>query len=302
MLVLHGPTASGKTGLAIRLALHYGTHILSADSRQFYREMNIGTARPTAEELAAAPHHFVGHLGVHEHWTAGDFERAVLTKLEDLFAEHEIVILTGGSGLFLRAVTHGLDEFISIPQATKDTLRREFETHGLSPLLEELRRHDPDYYDRVDRQNPARILRALEVIRVSARPYSSFRKDRPKARAFNILQLAIERPRELLYERIDRRVDKMLTDGLEAEARTLYPLRNLPALQTVGYREFFSYFDAAIDYDEAVRLVKRNSRRYAKRQLTWLRRVPELKMVDPENLSEIIEVIDRYRMKKDRRE
>lgn len=295
LLVLHGPTACGKTSFAIRLAQHFGTHILSADSRQFYREMSIGTAKPTAEELAAAPHHFVGHLNVREHWSAGDYERAVLHKLEELFQKHELVILTGGSGLFIRAVTQGLDEFVPIEPAVREQLREQFEQDGLAPLLDELAQTDPDYYEQVDRQNPARVMRALEVIRSSGRAYSSFRRQTPKPRPFDVLELALQRSRELLYQRIDRRVDLMLAAGLEEEARSLYPLRELPSLQTVGYQEFFRYFDGTIDYPEAVRLIKRNSRRYAKRQFTWLRRIPDLLWVDPDDPEAAIARIEQYR-------
>ena len=285
LIVIGGPTASGKTGVAIELARRFGAPIVSADSRQFYREMTIGTAKPTAAELAAAPHHFTGHLSVETPYSVGDYERAALPLLERLFEKNEYVILTGGSGLFINAVTRGLDHFPEVPAAVKQQLRKEFTERGLQPLLLELERNDPDYYALVDRQNPARVLRALEVIRASGEPFSKFRTQQPKERPFRPIYLAMEHEREVLYDRINRRVNLMLESGLVEEARALYPLRHLRSLQTVGYQELFAYFAGETDLATAVELIQRNSRRYAKRQMTWLRRDGFWTWFAPENLA-----------------
>ena len=245
---------------------------MSADSRQFYREMNIGTAKPSAAELAVAEHHLVGQLSVQTPYSVGDYEREVLPLLEHLFRSNDYVILTGGSGLFINAVCWGLDSFPEVPSDVKQQLRDEYAAHGLASLLAELARTDPEYFAEVDRQNPARVLRALEVVRASGEPFSKFRTRTPHPRPFRPIYLALQRERAVLYERIDRRVDVMLENGLLEEARSLYPLQHLRSLQTVGYQELFDYFAGTTDLATAVALIKRNSRRYAKRQLTWLRR------------------------------
>jgi len=283
LLVVGGPTAAGKTAWAIRLARHYGTAILSADSRQCYRALRIGTARPTADELAQAPHHFVGHLGLEADYSVGDFEREALARLEELFREHNVVVLTGGSGLYLKALCEGLDAFPEVPLAVREAVQRRYEEGGLSALQEQLQRVDPAYYAEVDRQNPARLLRALAVWEATGRPFSSFRRQQPAPRPFSPIYLQLSWPRARLYRRIDERVDRMLAAGLVDEARALYPYRGHTSLQTVGYQELFEHFEGKITLEEAVRLIKRNSRRYAKRQLTWMRRDHHWKHLGPDD-------------------
>lgn len=272
LLVIGGATATGKTALAIRLARHFGTEILSADSRQLYREMSIGTAKPTEEELAAAPHHFIHHISIEEPYSVGDYEREALALLEKLFQEHEVVILCGGSGLYIKAVCEGLDVFPEVPPEVRQEVESWYAAEGIGPLQEELRKVDPEYYEEVDRQNPHRLIRALALHRASGKRMSELRQGQAKARFYQPHYFQLTMEREELYERINRRVDRMLEAGLVEEARALYPRKHLPALQTVGYQELFDYFDGKHDLEEAVRLIKRNSRRYAKRQLTWFRR------------------------------
>lgn len=272
LIVIAGPTAVGKTTRSIYLARQVDTHILSADSRQFYREMNIGTAKPTAEELKAVPHHFINSHSIHEYYSAGQFASDALELLKVLFREHPVVIVTGGSGLYLHALTEGLDPMPEIAATTRANLQETFEKEGLEVLLAELKEKDPVHYARIDRQNAARVIRALEVIRTAGQPFSELRKSMGTKRPFAIHKMALDLPRETLYARINQRVDEMLQNGLVAEARQLHPMRGLNALETVGYKELFDHFEGKYDLAEAIRLVKRNSRRYAKRQLTWLRR------------------------------
>lgn len=270
LIVLGGATATGKTALAIRLAQQLGTEILSADSRQFYREMSIGTAKPSAAELSAAPHHFIDILSVAEDYSVGDFERDALGLLEKIFQEKEVAILVGGSGLYLRAVCEGLDKFPDISVETKMAVESGEKNGGLPWLQQELSKRDPVQYSKIDRQNPARLRRALEVCIETNLPYSSFlqQNERP-ARPFQPIYILLDLPRPSLYQRIDARVDAMIADGLEAEARSLLPFRHRPPLKTVGYEELFEYFDGNISLDEAIDKIKQHSRNYAKRQVTW---------------------------------
>ncbi len=272
LLVIGGPTASGKTALAIQLAQYFDSEILSADSRQFYREMKIGTAKPSAEELAQAPHHFVNSLSITQNYSVGDYEREALTLLDKLYQKHGILILTGGAGLFVNALCRGLDEFPEVPTAIKEQVELDFQEKGLAFLQHELQNQDPDYYAQVDIQNPHRLMRALAVIRASGQAFSTFRNQAMEPRFFTPIHVWINWERELLYKRINQRVDLMLAQGLEQEALSLYPQKHLTALQTVGYQEFFDHFDGKISREEAIELIKRNSRRYAKRQGTWMRR------------------------------
>ena len=281
LLVITGPTAVGKTALCVQLAQQLGTEIVSADSRQFFRELTIGTAKPTAAEMSGVPHHFIDSHSIAEDYNAGRFEQDALMVLHDLFQRHSVVILTGGSGLYLQAVTEGLDELPAVAPEVRAGLRAELEAHGLEPLVAELARLDPLAHGRIDRQNPQRVLRALEICRATGQPFSSFHGAKTGARSFRVVKIALTREREELYQRIDQRMDQMLAQGLEAEARALYPHRHHNALQTVGYQELFAYFEGQYDYAEAVRLLKRNSRRYAKRQLTWLRRDPDYRWLTP---------------------
>lgn len=281
LLVIVGPTGSGKTDLSIRLARHYGAPILSTDSRQFYRGMAIGTAQPDPDQLQAAEHHFIASHDLNEDLNCGSYEMQALSCLEKLFAEHDWVIAVGGSGLYVRALCEGMDDLPQADPELREALSRRLETEGVDALAAELRELDPAYYATVDRRNPARVMRALEVCLQTGRPYSEQRTGQRRPRPFGIVKVGVDLPRAELYARIDRRVDRMVADGLEAEARALYPYRTLNALQTVGYREFFDYFDGRTSYEEAVSLIKRNSRRYAKRQLTWFRRDPEIRWFGP---------------------
>ena len=281
LLVIVGPTGSGKTDLSIRLARHYGAPILSTDSRQFYRGMAIGTAQPDPDQLQAAEHHFIASHDLNEDLNCGSYEMQALSCLEKLFAKHDWVIAVGGSGLYVRALCEGMDDLPQADPELREALSRRLETEGVDALAAELRTLDPAYYATVDRRNPARVMRALEVCLQTGRPYSEQRTGQRRPRPFGIVKVGVDLPRAELYARIDRRVDRMVADGLEAEARALYPYRTLNALQTVGYREFFDYFDGRTSYEEAVSLIKRNSRRYAKRQLTWFRRDPEIRWFGP---------------------
>ncbi len=272
LIVVGGPTASGKTTLAIQLAQHFGAPILSADSRQFYKEMRIGTARPSSEELQQVPHLFVADRSVKKPLSAGAFAREALAYLEVHYQQHNYAIVVGGSGLFLRALTEGLDHFPTIPEDIRVEVAELYRSTGLTGLQEAVRTADPDYFALVDRQNPARLMRALEVCRSGEHTYTYYRQQKVPDRFFVPIYLQPNWPRELLYERINHRVDLMVEAGLEEEARELQPLCDLPALQTVGYQEWFSYFLGKHDRETAVELTRRNSRRYAKRQLTWLRR------------------------------
>lgn len=284
LIVIVGATGSGKTDLSIRLARRYGCPILSTDSRQFYRGIPVGTAQPTAEELQLAEHHFIACNDLQDCLNCGSYETAALKRLEELFRRHDTVIAVGGSGLYVQALCEGLDD---LPRAD-ETLRRQLSdrlrTEGVAALAEELRRLDPVYYEQVDRCNPARVLRAVEVCLQSGRPYSELRTGAKSRRDFEIVKIGVDLPREVLYDRINRRVDRMMADGLEAEARSVYPLRHLQSLQTVGYKELFDWFDGAISREEAVELIKRNTRRYAKRQLTWFRRDPAIRWFAPDDL------------------
>lgn len=287
LIVLCGPTASGKTNLSIELAQRLHTHILSCDGRQFYREMNIGTAKPTLEERAAAPHHFVDNLSIQDNYSVGDFERDVLKFAQTFFDTHEQLIMVGGSGLYIKAVCEGLD---NLPQATPELraqLKTRLDTEGLPALQKELQNVDPTLFARIDIQNPQRVIRGLEVFHTTGTPLSSYQKAQKITRPFSILKIGLDWPRETLYQRINQRVDLMLEAGLEAEARALFPQRHLNALQTVGYQEFFSYFEGLISREEAIRLIKRNSRRYAKRQMTWFRKDSDIRWFAPQNVEEI---------------
>ncbi|WP_045687271.1 tRNA (adenosine(37)-N6)-dimethylallyltransferase MiaA [Hymenobacter sp. AT01-02] len=285
LLVVTGPTAVGKTDLCVRLAQHLHTEVVSADSRQFFRELTIGTAKPTLAEMQGVPHHFIDSHSIREEYNAGRFEQDALALLAELFQRHQVVLLTGGSGLYLQAVTEGFDDLPAAPPAVREQLQQELMAQGLHVLSQELERLDPVTYARIDRQNPQRVLRALEITRATGQPFSSFHGTRKTTeRPFRIVKIALTREREELYQRIDQRMDQMLAAGLEDEARRLYPFRHHNALQTVGYQELFSYFEGQYDYNEAVRLLKRNSRRYAKRQLTWLRRDPAYQWFHPDEV------------------
>ena len=292
LIVIGGATATGKTALAIALAQHFQTEIISADSRQFYREMSIGTAKPSTEELQAAPHHFSDSLSVTEDFSVGDFERAALEKLDHIFREKKVAVMAGGSGLFLQAVCEGLDDFPEVSADIKKRVSDEFSERGLEWLQQEIQKNDPTYFAAVDQQNPARLRRALEVFYASGLPYSTFLGKKNVVRSFTPIYILLDVPRDELYARIDARVDAMIAAGLENEVRNLLPFRHLSALRTVGYDELFDYFDGKLTYAEAVDKIKQHSRNYAKRQATWFRKHGEWKAFRPEEKAEIIRYIE----------
>ncbi len=288
LLVIVGPTGSGKTDLSIRLARHFAAPILSTDSRQFYRGIPIGTAQPTPDQLQAAEHHLIASHDLEDGLNCGSYEVLALEILERLFRTHDTVVAVGGSGLYVQALCEGMDDLPEADEAIRRQLDAKWKEQGLEALAEELRERDPVYWAQVDRRNPARVLRALEVCRSTGRPYSELRTGERRSRDFEILKVGVDMPREELYERINRRVELMMEEGLEAEARRVYPLRHLNSLQTVGYKELFQYFDGEISREEAVELIKRNSRRYAKRQLTWFRRDESIRWFHPTQYAEVV--------------
>ncbi|RAV29253.1 tRNA (adenosine(37)-N6)-dimethylallyltransferase MiaA [Sinomicrobium soli] len=286
-----GPTAIGKTALAIQLARHFKTVVLSADSRQFYREMSIGTAVPSPEELAAVPHYFIQHKSIFETYTVGDFEQDAIALLKDLFQEHDTVIMAGGSGLYVNAVLYGLDDFPEVSPALRDALNTTLRKEGITALQQELKALDPLYYQQVDLHNPQRVIRALEISKGTGKPYSSFLKGKKQSRPFNTLSITPDAERQVIYDRINRRVDLMMQNGLLEEAKALLPHQHLNALQTVGYKELFRYLEGDCELEFAVEEIKKNTRRFAKRQLTWFRKQPGTLRVDFQ--SEPSEIITR---------
>lgn len=272
LIVLSGPTAVGKTALTLSLAKQFGTEIISADSRQMYRELRIGTAAPTSEQLSEVPHHLVGNLSIHDYYNVSMFEQDVLRILGNLFKKYPVVILSGGSGMYIDAVLNGIDDFPEVDQEIRANMLAEYQQSGIEALRLKLSRLDPVTYARIDLKNHKRILKALEVTIQTGRPYSSFLTGTNKKRPFKMIQLLLNRPREELYNRIDQRVLQMIDEGLENEARQWYPERHLNSLNTVGYKEWFPYFEGAYPKEEVIRLIQRNTRHYAKRQLTWFAR------------------------------
>lgn len=273
MILVAGPTAVGKTRKAIELALQYKTEIISADSRQCYREMNIGVARPTPEELAAVPHHFIASHSIHDNLNAAWYEKFALDKVNELFTRHTVVVMVGGTGLYIKAFMEGLDEIPETDPVIRASVIRDYEEKGLHWLQEEVKQNDPVFFTQGENQNPHRLMRALEVVRSTGKSILSFRKGEKAQRPFDIKMLVMDLPRPQLYERIDQRVDEMVNAGLEEEARGLYAFRHLSALQTVGYQEWFDYFDGNTSREEAITLIKQHTRNYAKRQGTWFRKM-----------------------------
>lgn len=292
LIVLPGPTGVGKSEIAVEIASHFGIEIISADSRQFYREMTIGTAVPEPELLERIKHHFIQFISVREYYSSSLYERAVLGLLPSLFSSNGAAILAGGSGLYIDAVCSGIDDIPDIDPEVRQKYNNKYKAEGIESLRAVLRLTDPEYYARVDLKNHQRIIRALEIFESTGRKYSEFLTSNSAARNFRIIKTGLARDRKELYERINSRVDRMISKGLEKEARELLSLRGLNPLKSVGYSEMFDFFEGKISMDEAIDLIKRNSRRYAKRQITWWNRDPEITWFHPDNIRDIITHIE----------
>lgn len=292
LISIVGPTGSGKTDLSIAVARHYSAPIISTDSRQFYRGIPIGTAQPDNEQLTLVEHHFIASHEITDDFNCGAYEVAALQRVEQLFHKHDVIVAVGGSGLYIKALCEGMDAMPEADNNLRTSLSVRLQQSGLEPLVEQLKELDPKTYETIDRKNPARVLRALEICLSSGRPCSELRTGERHKRNFNIVKIGVDMDREILYDRINRRVDIMIQQGLEAEARSVEHLRNYNSLQTVGYREMFDYFDGKTTLNEAVELIKRNSRRYAKRQMTWFRRDDEIAWFHPSKLNEIVDYIE----------
>lgn len=292
LIVLTGPTAVGKTKEAINLAKTLNTEIISADSRQFYKELNIGVATPTEEELSEVKHHFIGHISIHNNYNVGLYEKDAIEKIELLFKTHDTIVLTGGSGMYIDVVCNGIDSLPDVDIGIRNELNRVFKEEGISVLQEELREKDIEYYNIVDTKNHIRLIRALEVIRQTGKTFSFYRTNQKTQRDFQIIKFALQRDRAELIERIDKRVDLMIEEGLLEEAKEVYPYKNLSALNTVGYKELFKYFDNQISLEEAIEDIKTNTRRYAKRQMTWFRKETQYTWLDAKNPINWKEVLD----------
>ncbi|MCC8089260.1 MAG: tRNA (adenosine(37)-N6)-dimethylallyltransferase MiaA [Rikenellaceae bacterium] len=286
LIVICGPTASGKTEISLELARRLNTEIISCDSRQFYREIPIGTAAPDRETTATIPHHFVGNKSICEEYSAGKFEKEAIPVITKLFRTKDILIMTGGSGLYIDAICNGFDDVPRSDHGIREELNEIYRQKGIEVLLEELEEVDPDYFFTVDRNNPQRIIRALEICRTTPKSYTEYRKGKKKKRPFRILKFCIDMPREILYDRINRRTEFMMDNGLIEEARSVWKYKNYNSLQTVGFKELFDYFDGATDLTTAIELIKRNTRRYAKRQMTWFRKDKDIIWI--QNIDEII--------------
>jgi len=291
LIVISGPTAVGKTSVSVALAKHYNCEILSADSRQFFKELNIGTAKPTHEEMQGVTHHFIGNRTISEDYTAGKFECDALKVLDTIFKKHDVAILVGGSGLYIDALCNGLDD-VPFDKKLRDELTTIYEKKGITFLQQELKDNDIDYFNRVDKNNPYRLIRGVEVFRLTGKPYSSFLQKKKLDRHFECINITLEMEREMLYKRINLRVDKMINEGLETEVKSLIMFKENTALKTVGYQEFFDYFDKKTTKEKAIELIKRNSRRYAKRQISWCKRDKNAVWMNPSNFSLIINHIN----------
>ena len=292
LIVVVGPTASGKTDLSIALARHYNAPILSTDSRQVYKGLPIGTAYPSAEQLQAVEHHFIAERELTEDFNCGQYEKEALERLDTLFKSVNTIVAVGGSGLYIRALCEGMDSLPEADATLREQLATRLQNEGVECLVNQLRELDPEYYQVVDRNNPARIMRALEVCLSSGQKYSELRKGERKERDFQIVKIGVSMPREQLYDRVNRRVEMMIAAGLEAEARSVLAYRHCNSLHTVGYSEMFDYFDGKTTLDEAIELIKRNTRHYAKRQMTWFRRDEQIAWFAPTDYQQIIKYID----------
>ncbi|MGV0980198.1 tRNA (adenosine(37)-N6)-dimethylallyltransferase MiaA [Empedobacter falsenii] len=291
LISIVGPTAIGKTNLAIEVAKHFQSEIISCDSRQFFKEMKIGTAVPSDEELAEVKHHFIQNISIHEKYSVGDFERDGLSFLDNYFETNDICVMVGGSGLYEKAITVGFDEFPDVDPKIREDLNNELAEFGIEKLQKELQEVDPKYFEEVDIFNKQRVTRALEIYRASGLPFSHFRNQDLDKRPFNIIKIGLELPREEMYDRINRRVDMMMNEGLLNEAKNLFSLKDLNALQTVGYRELFDFFEEKITLDFAIEEIKKNTRRFAKRQMTWFKKDETVNWFSPFDQENIINFI-----------
>lgn len=280
VIIVEGPTASGKTALAIRMAQHFNTAVISADSRQCYREISIGTAKPDPEELAMVPHYFIDSHSIREEVSAGIYEKLALGYAAAIFARNDVVVMCGGTGLYIRAFCEGMDEMPAIPPAIRQAINEQYQLHGLPWLQQQLQERDPAFYAVAETQNPMRLIRALEMLDATGRSVTAFRRATPQPRDFNIIKTGITLPKELLHENIHHRVDKMMEKGLVEEVRSVIPYREHNALRTVGYQEVFDYFDGKLSLDQAVTDIKTHTRQYAKRQLTWFRKDKDITWFD----------------------
>lgn len=292
LIVLIGPTGIGKTDLSLNIAEHYNTEIISADSRQLYADLKIGTAAPTPEQLARVKHHFVGTLQLTDYYSAAQYEAEVMKKLDELFKRHNVIVLTGGSMMYVDAVCKGIDDIPTVDEETRKTLMQHYENVGLERLCAELKILDPEYYDIVDKKNPKRVIHALEICYMTGQTYTSFRTSQTKERPFNIIKVGLRREREELYERINKRVDIMMEDGLLEEAKSVYQYKDLNSLNTVGYKEMFKYLDGEWELPFAIEKIKQNSRIYSRKQVTWFKRDTDITWFHPDDTDNIISFIE----------
>jgi tRNA dimethylallyltransferase len=293
LVIITGPTAIGKTRIAIKTANFFQTEIVSADSRQMYRELSVGTAVPSTEELLAVKHHFIHSHSIHDNYNASRYETEALEVLETLFQKYKTVVMTGGSMLYIDAVCKGIDIMPDVDPELRKNLKTRLKAEGIESLRRQLKKLDPDYYATVDLKNPVRIVHALEICLMTGKPYSSFRTLPIKERPFSIIKIGLDCDRTELHRRINQRVDKMIESGLEEEAHRVFPFKHLNSLNTVGYREFFAHFNGEISKEKAVELIKRNTRRYARKQLTWFRNKPDMTWFQPNEEEQLIEFLDK---------
>ena len=294
LVTIIGPTAIGKTDLAIKIAEFYKTEIVSADSRQFYRELNIGTAKPSSSELSKIKHHLINNKSIHEQYNINDFEKDAIESINSIFKKNKVAVLVGGSGLFINSVLYGLDEIPEIDENIRNSLYSDMDSLGIKTLQKKLKLLDPNSYENIDIDNPRRLIRALEVTIGSGKPYSSFLKKTKKTRNFNVITIGLNQDRAELYEKINARVDNMIKEGLIDEVKGLLELKNLKTLNTIGYSEVFKYIDGVYSKDECINEIKKNTRRYAKRQLTWFKSIENVKWVSPNyDLKDVLNHIER---------
>ncbi len=292
LIVLIGPTGIGKTDLSLNIAEHYNTEIISADSRQLYADLKIGTAAPTPEQLARVKHHFVGTLQLTDYYSAAQYEAEVMKKLDELFKRHNVIVLTGGSMMYVDAVCKGIDDIPTVDEETRKTLMQHYENVGLERLCAELKILDPEYYDIVDKKNPKRVIHALEICYMTGQTYTSFRTSQTKERPFNIIKVGLRREREELYARINKRVDIMMEDGLLEEAKSVYQYKDLNSLNTVGYKEMFKYLDGEWELPFAIEKIKQNSRIYSRKQVTWFKKDTDITWFHPDDTDNIMSFIE----------